>query len=371
MAIQPRFRIAAALGALIAPMAVVAITATPADAAISKHKHEVTMYKVEKYIKLKGGGATSPTGDTLETSLSCSNSSDKVLDGMWLVQHVDQYNQPPTEPTDPDDDTGYDPIDPAPYTGGTYNDARDVQVWWSYPDTTDGYKWNFKFQNFAYGDAQLKTYITCIKGKTEANGHTHNIGVSGADALAGGLTVGVRSGYDWAGGCNADRFFVAPGFKIINGVRTRPVASYPTLNAGITKWHWDFAGAGASINYYGKCIERRVANAVGSGGNHSHGIAIKNLPTFSGHEYQIDAGDPQTEQFSCDEDNSTYHGYKAMVGWYWMGTNWEYNWFLGMEPQPKTRVFSFWNWHPSSSDAQITIGAVCVNSRTGNPINPI
>lgn len=374
MTIRTRYRtvVATAAVALVAPLALVAITATPANAAVSKHKHEVTMYKVEKYIKLAGGGPTSPSGQVLSTSLSCSTATDKVLDGMWLIQHVDQYNAPNPEPADPDNDTGYTPIDPAPYPGGAYNDERDVQVWESYPDAVVS-KWNFKFENFAYGDAQLKVWVLCIKSQTESAGapsHKHTIGVS-APFSAGvyNTAAGVSSFVNAGGDCTGDQYFVAPGFKINNPVKSRLVGSNPITSG--KSWHWNFYGAGVSnISLYGKCIDRRVGNTNASGGNHAHAIAMLNLPGYAGHPYQIFDGDVQSEKFTCDEDEASYHGYKAAVGWFTMSNHWDHHWFLGMEPQPKTRVYWFMNRNVFPETADITIGALCINSRTGNPINP-
>jgi len=348
MAIQPRFRIAAALGALIAPMAVVATTATPADAGASKHKHEVTMYKVEKNVKLAGVDSDT-VGDSLTQSLSCSP-GDFILDGMWLISSVDQYQ--PTPP-DPDDD---DPLFPG--GGSTSSDARDVYVAASYPSTTGS--WFFQFENHAQGDAQLKIYATCIKNKTEANKHVHsivttNFGNSGAQLTT---QVGAFSKYMWenpSAACGAEQFFVAPGFKFNSG-SGRLVSSKP-IYSGLG-WHWEFASATApTVTLYGMCLDRKVASYAG----HRHVIAMKELPDLAGYNATIPVGDPTQAQFTCDQDYSEYHGYKAMVGWFDM-TDWQHNWFLGMEPRPKTRAYKFWNPGPGSN--HVRLGALCINSRT-------
>lgn len=349
MAIQPRFRIAAALGALIAPLAVVAITATPADAGASKHKHEVTMYKVEKNLKLAGVDSNTP-GDTLTPSLAC-NTNDIVLDGMWMVKHVDQYQ--PT-PYDPDDDDQY-----FPGGGATSSKLSDVIVKASYP--TDDRTWAFQFENRAQGDAQLKLYVTCIKNKTEANGHTHNI-VSSKPMATPQSTIdqgGSRFRWDMNSlgyACDPDEFFVAPGFKLGAGDNSRLIASIPR-NSG-RAWLWEFGStASSNITFYGKCIDRKV-----SLNGHTHVIAMKHLPDVSpGYGVSIPAGDPTEAQYTCDQGNSNYHGYKAMVGWFWM-VDWQNNWFLGMEPRPKTRAYSFWN--NGAGAASVNIGTLCINSRT-------
>ena len=108
--------IAAATVALVAPLAVVATTLVSAEAAPPvKHKHEVTMYKVEKHLTLSGVGSQA-VGDSGTQSLSC-DAGDYVLDGMWMVSHVDQYNP---DPPDPDDDPDNPPVDES----GVYDDMK-------------------------------------------------------------------------------------------------------------------------------------------------------------------------------------------------------------------------------------------------------
>lgn len=368
MTIQTRYRriIAAAVAALVAPMAVVAVTAVQANAIPSKHKHEIYMYKAEKNIKLAGVG-TDTIGDTVTPNVRCQD-GDYALDGMWSIKSVDQYNPPAY---DPDDDSGYPTTSTS---GGLYNDMRDVWVLASYPDTSFGEQWNFRFDNRAYGDAQLKIFVTCIRHSVEASqNHSHNVVVTPAFS-AGVPTVNHpwndRRMWDSSGfwNCASDQYFVAPGFDFGfgYGAENRMLASYPT-NGGLS-WAWEFASNWANPNpnvtFYGKCISRKT-----SVNGHQHGIAMKHLPGVNFNnwfESYIPQGDPREVQYSCDQDHPLYHGYKAMVGWYWMGSHWEHNWFLGMEPRPKTRAFSFWNW--DASNAQVRYGALCINSRTSNPL---
>ncbi len=370
MTAQSRFRIAAAVGALIAPLALVTAAVGPADAAVKKHKHDVSIYKVEKWVKLKGVATSSPESPVFDGALSC-NAGDHALDGMWLVQHVDRFEPPYVDPTDPDDDPDFPPIgDPTPPAGG-FNDERDVFAWWSYPETGagNGAKWAFKLENFAQGDAQVKLFVTCVKGQTaHAHGHSHAVRVSEAVArTTDHVPAAGRRVIAWGGtGCDATKaYFAAPGFKITNGAKPRLVASFPWRDGTHEKWKWEFdAPADAQINIYGKCIERRVDPASG----HRHAIVMRHLPTYEGHRVSISpAADPKTASYSCDQHNPANHGHKAAIGWFWIEDAHEH-WFLGMEPQPKTRVFSFWN--TSGGHREVALGAFCVNSRTGNPINP-
>jgi hypothetical protein len=391
MTAHTRFRriAAVATAALIAPLALVAATSASADAAtLKRHKHEVTMYKVEKYIKLAGVGTTT-VGDSPSQFLKCSSSSDSVLDGMWVVDHVDQYNPPNPDPADPDDN-GFPTIPSGPtVTGGHYNDERDVWVRASYPDLVDNSQWNFRFENKAYGDAQLHVYITCIKGSTEqADSHSHainvhNIGGSGTWLTSGPAgqfapTGGVwndddneaDTGYNSSaapgspyGACGSNEYFVAPGFEFDTGY-ARLLGSAPV---GFTGWQWRFAishwDATSHLRLFGKCISNRTGFAGSP--SHQHGIGMKHLGLkLKNNPY----GDRRTFSYSCDEDDSSMHGYKAMVGSFWMNNYWNRHWFLGMEPQPKTRVFHFWNQEWSHNTADVFVGVFCVNSRTSNPL---
>jgi hypothetical protein len=368
MTVQTRYRrlIAVAAGALIAPAALVAATSAPADAGTS-HKHEVYIYKMERDLRLAGVGPDA-FGDAGSTTLSCSP-GDTVIDGMWMVKSVDQYHPPAPDPDE-------DPAFPSSSTvGGTYNDQRDVYVKASYPDFSDARRWNYEFNNRAYGDAQVKLYVTCIRGYTEyTNSHRHQINVRNLFASVQFTTPHAYANRTfWDGStaapgfsCGPTEYFVAPGFNLspAGAVDHRLVASYPT-NSG-RSWAWEFgASSQANVAFYGKCIDRKV----GVGNGHQHSIAMKHMPSSNfaaGHGYAIQSGDPKQVQYTCDQDEPSFHGYKAGVGWFWMGDYWEYNWFLGMEPRPKTRVYSFWHGWPVPG--QVKVGALCINSRTSNPL---
>ena len=363
MTAHTRIRVAAAVGALIAPLVLVAASSAPASAGTPKHKHEMVLYKVESTVKLGGAGSEI---DSPNQSLSC-NPGDYVLDGMWLVKHVDQYAP------DPDDDPDFP-------SGGQYNDERDVWVQASYPDQSPGNfrTWRFKFENKAYGDAQLRLAVTCINGRTQnSNGHNHAVNVrnvfGGSAATAGAGRFYVDSGLQAWGKCNTGEYLVAPGFDL-GATNYRMVASYPsTQNAGLS-WAWEFAVADtvpatptpANINVYGRCIDRKVASTSG----HRHSIAMKHVPSLNFpswmESFMPTSSYPQEVQYQCDQAPFTsLHNYKAMVGWFWMGTNWQHNWFIGMEPRPKLRAFTFWNHDPGS--AQVKYGTLCINARTSNP----
>ncbi len=379
MTARSRFRIAAAVGALIAPLAMVATVSAPADAASAKHKHEIYMYKVEKDLRLAGVGPDA-NGVGGEQSISCFG-TDNALDGMWNVKHVDDFHDPSVEP-DPDDDPEF----PSTSTlGGIYNDERDVFVEASYPDMTNRAKWNFRFDNRAYGDAQVKIFATCLRDYTEkASGHKHKTDVRGAFYTPGTTATFVSNRWAWDSNwtgftCLNKEYMVAPGFDLQSTVDDhRLVASYPT-NAG-RSWAWEFAsfdptgalnpqhlpgGTGPivgpeQIHFYAKCINRQVLADSPTG--HRHAVAMKHL--WSGLQ-NIKVGDPRELQYSCDTDYWEYSAYKAMVGAFYLHDYWWNTWYLGSEPRPKTRVWQFWN--TGSSQAKVDLGVLCINSRTANP----
>ncbi|MDI6910697.1 hypothetical protein [Nocardioides sp.] len=364
MTAHTRFRIAVAIGALVAPLVVVATSALPADAGTSKHKHEVYMYKVEKNIRLSGVGSDG-SADSGSQLVRC-NAGDQVLDGMWSVKHVDQYQPPPP-------DTDEDPDFPsAPTLHGTYDDERDVWVRASYPDPSDLRSWQFEIENKAWGDAQVKLFLTCIRGYTEyANSHHHQIKVR---SLFGGLYSAVDQGgwftsepqaEPW-GKCATNEYFVAPGFDL-GSANFRLRGTYP--RAFGQSWGWSFITDGSpvplQISIYGRCISRQVFDLA----TPRHAIAMKHLPgTSFGSWYasNIPQGDPEERQYTCDQADGDYHAYKAMVGWFYLDSHWDDNWFLGMEPRPKTRSYYFWNHY--GGPAAVRYGTLCINSRTSNPL---
>ena len=60
-----------------------------------------------------------------------------------------------------------------------------------------------------------------------------------------------------------------------------------------------------------------------------------------------------------------YQDYKAMVGAFWLRDP-HHQWYLGMDPRPKTRAFRFWH----QGGGHVLTDVLCVKSRTGKQIKP-
>jgi hypothetical protein len=345
---------ATAAAALAAPLALAALTVGAADAAgnVGPRLHEVTMYKVEMQLDLSG---EYPDSDAHE-HLYCNN-GDIALDGMWRVDHVDQYN--------PDDD---DPDDPST----AYNDERDVVVYASYPDTVDSRKWHFRLENFALGNAQVKLFITCIRGATEASAnHQHDIDVSAVytDPSHHALADGNQQ-FDFNGTCDPGYYAVAPGFNFKNDEYNRIYRSWP--NTGGRGWTWAFtvSDPNPDVDVYLRCLRKKVVAEFGPGASkkHSHTIPMAFKPGLGGDAQTVWGPHQSVERrFTCDQSDGRYAAYKAMVGGFAIADP-DHVWFLGMDPRPKQRAYRF--WYDNAGSNQIYLGALCIRARTAKQIKP-
>jgi hypothetical protein len=337
------FLIGAAVAALLAPVAIIAAVAGSASAAVGPRPHEVYMYKVEKHVDLSG----EYPDNVGHEDLSC-NDGDYVLDGMWRVDHVD-YANPQLD---------------------MHGDERDVYFDESYPDDIDKSRWHFSFENYADGNAQIKLFLTCIRQRTEENaGHRHDIVVTnpGWDTTHHDEAPGDYQNWIHANACPSGSYAVAPGFSVKNGHKARIFGSWPTDT--FRSWQWAFVVEDdhTDIDVTYRCLSGYVANSAG----HRHQLPMTWRPYgYNAYETHLSTYGIQERRLSCDDGpyGEQFQDYKAMVGAFWTH-NPHHHWFLGMDPRPKTRAYSyFWD---GVGDSTVSLNVLCVKSRTGKQIKPL
>lgn len=337
------------LGALFAAFALLA----PANAFAS---HDLGLYRPEQQVTLDS--------DEQTADISC-NPGDIALDGMWRVDHADQ-----------DDDDLYltslgravDVLEAYPKLGfgGASNGHRDT--------------YHFLFEKNAIGRVQLKIFLVCVKQKTEAAGspnHQHSIPIQNftSAATTGPFTTpAATTGSPRS--CKPGLEFVStPGFQITPS--TSDPAQYLghvrkdwPFSSAMTRWDWDIdtsQDGGATVTYYWSCVGRKLPSA----GGEKHKLVYR----YNGVQTDtINSKSIRTVRQSCGA------AYKAVVS----GFDFTFNafgpnipdlnpdpsypsaphlWWLGMDPQPKSRDFKFLNGDPSNS-WQVHTTAICLNYRT-------
>jgi hypothetical protein len=337
------------LGALIAAFALL----IPANAFAS---HDLGIYRVEQQVTLDS--------DQQTADLSC-DAGDIALDGMWRVDHADQ-----------DDDDLYKTAL-----------GRAVDVLEAYPKlgfgvASNGHRdtYHYLFEKNAIGRVQLKVFMTCIRQDThQTSGHSHAIQVT--NFTSGGGDPGTFSSTP----CNVKEFVSTPGFKIAwtGEPGTDPVpylgrvsTSWPTptptpssTTSNMRSWDWviDLSQdtGTPSVTYYWSCVKR----ALPLSGGERHKLVYR----YDGQlTHSIGASSVQTVRQSCGA------AYKAVVAGisfpfsnaftdpntdYPFATFPEpYVWWLGMDPQPKSRDFKFLN--ADSAAHNVKTAAICLNYRT-------
>jgi hypothetical protein len=313
--------------------------------------HDLKIYKVEKQVDLNS--------DDTGVDLSCAT-GDIATDGMWRIDHADQ---------DPDE------------LGNVSFLAESVDVTEAYPSSIDTY--HFRFLKNAIGRAQAKVFLTCLGKKTyAADGHSHNIQTTPVVTPAwtatgwGGGTVTATSGVPGAGEaawttapvasttpakyaatlCPSNSFVAQPGFKVIPsaGPASDPIQYTGRLNESdpnpaMNGWTWQVdlsPDTSAKVAFYGLCIKRKVQTAAGE--NH------KLVYRYDTATDSIASHAKKTSRISCKDS------YKAMVAGFRFTFGSLY--YLGMDPQPKSRDFRFLN--PTGSSSTANLAAICLNYRT-------
>jgi len=342
--------------ALIGVLATAICLAIPASAFAG---HDLGIYKAEKHLDLNS--------DETQVDVNCYG-NDYALDGMWRIDHGDQD----------DDDISVTAI------------GRAVDVREAYPVDSadsdakfDGY--HFFFDKNVIGRAQVKVWALCIKSQTEqSGGHSHSIPFVPAAGYPKKFTAaaGPPPGYSaWPGttgtfsdanACPSNTFVSTPGYKVTpSGTDPVPYAEHlgedwPTSVSG---WSWimDLSqDSNAKVDFYLSCVSRKLPAA----GGERHKLVYR----LQGPEDNTLAPNRvSTKRISCAAHyKAVVAGFSLFPGWAnqadpspdfasFFTPNW---WYLGMDPQPKSRDFKFLNATGVAATNKAHLKAICLNYRT-------
>ncbi|MEY2433021.1 MAG: hypothetical protein QOC92_2746 [Acidimicrobiaceae bacterium] len=323
----------------LAVLALAPAAAMASGSGSTAERHQMSMYKVEEDVSF----------DAVEVktlSVAC-NGSDYALDGMWRVTQTDYEPQLEDQATPP----------------GGWNDYNGIQIWDSHsvgPGT-----WRFTIYNDTSEAAQVKVWVTCINKRVQPadrDAHTHKLvlGNTHFDTVSfSGTTPGTAKAGNWD--CPHGSIAVAPGFEVLKG-DMRVFKSVPGNN-NLTNWKWGFYQQGfAKIETSIRCLD--LASTSDANPLHYHELVVNQRETNIG----IQAGVKDEVKIDC----SPYE--KAMIGLFdvravgsWTSPfDQHWLWYLGMEPQIKSRVFRIWNVDSAVWNARI--GAICFNDRIGRRV---
>lgn len=315
--------------ALVLPASASAKTAT---------KHHLEMYKVEQHLTLDEFDSATPT-------LGCPN-GDIATDGMWRIDHVDQYNFQLAD----DDETPW----------AIYNAIEVSQA-----ESTSLSTYKFKVTNKTSAEAQIKFWLTCLGDKTAPDTYQHNLSVrtpswhttsaAGGDGFIEADTETL--GANW--GCNDDEVVIAPSWRTVAG-SAEIAKSYPFKHAGATffhadEWQWGFwVKTGTQVEVGVRCLKLLTDDDPSGGKLHNHKIYAYLTDSPVQH---FNRGNSQWEhKINCRHDQKGLVGgfdvYDAGHAWYW----------LGMDPRIKSRSYLTYGTG-ASGDYYL----ICFNDRTSSP----
>jgi len=314
----------------IAAAALAALAIAPGSA-LATGAHFLGMYKVEKHLDVEGEGGT--------YTISCKDSSDIAVDGMWRLDNVEQ-----------DDDYYYAPLHNTPFWYDVDLSLEPVQAYSSAKDT-----FTFAFLPQSGGDAQGKLFLTCLPGSVVVNnGHTHSWTVGSrvddpSFSVPDSTSVLQPTTNAGATSCPTSttdpEMAIAPGFKFNTDDYGKPYERWPDSVKQPLKWTWGFTSyepGGATVTTSYRCLHL-LSSAAGSP-LHRHRIATSaksqlQVGTASG---LIDHNRVTEIQSICGEQ------YKGMLGAWDLGAaNAATLWYFGMDPRPKARAYKILNSDPT------------------------
>lgn len=269
----------------------------------TRHKHLVTVNKVERQVDLD-------PGQTRTVTLSCPLAGAIMTDGSARVDAVDQ---------------------------GTGTLAS-VEVRQARSSGVGSYV--FTLVNHATGRAQTKVFGTCLNGRTStAQGHSHAISTTGPVTQAVTWPAGFQTATLT---CAPGQVAISPGFELTSGA-----ALWRRSEPSDPAWSFGFeVTSPATANLSVRCLDKRVAQELG----HTHKLKLRHraktvsVPAHATRSYSV----------SCPDDA------KGIVASYDLPAG---VLLLGHDPQPKIRVFKLLNTTGSAQSA--TLDLTCIGDRTG------
>lgn len=308
---------------------------------IGAQSHLLDMYKVEQFVGLAAGD----TADQLQ--VSCNN-GDYAIDGMWRADQVN-FN--------------WQIDDPGPY--GEWNKYNGIDVSESQSVAKD--TWEFTITNNTSEDAQAHVWITCLGRKTAPDTSQHDLILSKLYTDDRHVAVGdAQEVYAGDHECASDEVVVAPGFVSDSGV-IKLYRSWPDGN-GLQRWTLGFYGVtDPNVTTSARCL-KLTTDYQGSGyKKHRHKLRVR----FRQSNPKLTQNQVNDVTLSCGQTE------KGLLGAFdirYGHDDWtaDYDshqlWYIGMEPQLKSRVFHIWN-HSEDTDYKALLGLVCFDDRTGGPIH--
>ncbi|CAB4932684.1 unannotated protein [freshwater metagenome] len=218
---------------------------------------------------------------------------------------------------------------------GSFGDTRVTQS----RATDDGTGWVGTALNSTSGRLQATVNVVCLRRTVEDTGHTHQIIVSDP------ITAVRGSGrQDVLLTCGPGRVAIAPGYSFVDG-SGRLLAS----RAEGTGWRFVVdASDAAGVELEVRCLSTTLTTANG----HTHDLVFDTKADTVDVAPSQNTNDRTTATLTCTDGkgivaSTTYD--PSLVT-------------LGNEPQPVSRVFSFYN--PSNATQTADIGLLCLGTRT-------
>jgi uncharacterized repeat protein (TIGR01451 family) len=281
-------------------------TVDPIAAGTSSSGHQLDVTKVETHLSAAGASTASATA-------TCP-SGYVATDGSVRLDAVDQGS-------------------------GTFADA----IVLADRVTDDGRGWTGTIRNEATGQAQGKVNVVCLsQSTTSGEGHSHDVVLSAPIVSSQSWTAGT---WDVDLSCSGGRLATSPSFEFVSGEGV--VRTSQTDGSG---WHFTVdVPESADATFAISCLSKSLSVTQG----HTHDLDLRQI---SG-TVTVQPGATAEIQLTCgDLEKGIVASYDLDPGLV----------SLGSDPQPKTRVFKFFN--PTSAPLTARVGLRCLSTATGGEV---